>query len=32
MGEAEKKPNHLGVGQLIEAVAEGREHGLFQSI
>lgn len=32
MGEAEKKPNHLGVGQLIVAVAEGREHGLFQSI
>lgn len=32
VGEAQKKPNHPGVDQLIVAVAEGREHGLLQSI
>lgn len=32
MGEAQKKTNHPGLDQLIVAVAEGREHGLLQSI
>lgn len=32
VGEAQKKTNHPGLDQLIVAVAEGREHGLLQSI
>lgn len=32
VGEAQKKTNHPGLDQLIVAVAEGREHGLLQSL